>query len=80
MYIGAAVAAYKSWDTLDSVDRGKLVLGSVQQAIVSLGQSKDAYNAFLDYKAGKNRYIAAAAIESVSDKSKRLQYGNAYMV
>lgn len=65
MYIGVSIAAFKNWKELVPADRAKLILGAIQQAVHTLGASHDAYKLFLDYKAGKRRFVAAAALEQV---------------
>lgn len=65
MYIGSAVAAFKGWKELSDADRAKLVIGCVQQSVYTIGASVDAGKAMLDYRAGKRRFVAAAAIEQV---------------
>lgn len=66
LYIVSAISAFKGWKSLSSADRAKLVLGAVQQAMYTLKSGGDAFKVILDAKAGRQRFLAAAAAEAVS--------------
>ncbi|KAJ8123075.1 hypothetical protein ONZ43_g882 [Nemania bipapillata] len=68
MYIGAAVTAFKGWDKLETGDRTTLVLGAIQQAVYTLKSGGEAFKLILDFKADKQRFLAAAAAEAATPR------------
>ncbi|KAM3083201.1 hypothetical protein ACMFMG_003861 [Clarireedia jacksonii] len=71
MYIGAAITAFKGWNHLEPADRAKHVLGAIQQAIYTLKSGGDAFKVILEFKADKQRFLAAAAAEAATTNDLR---------
>ncbi|GJD00219.1 hypothetical protein ColKHC_09044 [Colletotrichum higginsianum] len=66
LYIMTAITAFKGWTSLSPADRAKLVLGAVQQAVFTLKSGGQAFKSILDFRAGKQRFLAAAAAEAAT--------------